>query len=200
MVAICANSMLKKKFKSQIKLVKKVLVCVICIVLCGLLAMAGALAYFAVKYPLSYKTEITKYSKEFGLQQEFVASLINAESGFVANRVSNAGAIGLMQIMPQTAKFVAQELNEKNFDESMLFCPQTNIRFGCFYLSYLQKKFSDKFTLLCAYNAGEGKVFSWLSAKKYSHDAKALTSCPYSQTTFYAQKVISGQKIYAFRF
>ena len=67
---------------------------------------------------------------------------------------------------------------------------------GCYYLDYLSKKFNDKTCVLCAYNAGEGVVLSWLGDKKYSSDGKTLTKIPYPATSNYVKKINSSINVY----
>lgn len=152
-----------------------------------------AIIYFL--YPINYKNEIIVYSNEYNLQKELVASLINAESGFNTNAVSNRGAKGLMQLMPKTAKWIAEQLGIE-YSEEKLFDAEYNISFGTFYLRYLTNKFEDTTVILCAYNAGEGVVSNWLNDSEYSIDGKTLKKIPYQSTRAYVKKIFDGIKIY----
>ena len=156
--------------------------------------------YYAFKYPIKYKEEILTYSKEFDLDSAFVASVINAESRFKSNAISKKGAVGLMQILPSTANFIALKLKLENFTQDDLLDPKTNIRFGCYYLNYLSKKFTSRENILCAYNAGETVVFSWLKNEKYSEDGVALKKIPYKQTNSYVDKVNDSYRYYSKKF
>ncbi len=159
----------------------------------------GYLFYINYKYPLSYKETIIENCDKYNFEYDFIASLINAESGFDKDSVSNKGAVGLMQIMPKTAEFVCKKINEK-YDYEKLKDPQFNIKIGTYYLKYLNAKFSDKIVLLCAYNAGEGVVSNWLKNKEYSKDGKTLNKIPYSSTDAYVEKILKTQKIYKKKF
>ncbi len=148
-----------------------------------------AAACVKIAYPTKYREEILKYHQDWRL----VLSLIKAESGFKEDATSNAGACGLMQILPSTAEFIA----EKNaIQEYNLYTAQDNIRLGCLYLKYLEGRFSHLTTVLAAYNAGEGVVREWLQNTKYSSDGTLLTRIPYSETERYVKKIEKYYKNY----
>ena len=172
------------------------------IVLCFVIIVLGAgfVFMFLPRYPLEYKEEIEKCAKEFSLSPALVASVINAESSFDKDCVSSQGAIGLMQILPSTATYIAKLLGENDFKTSQLFEPETNIRFGCFYLKYLQNKFENQNVSLSAYNAGEGTVKKWLSNQNYSEDGKTLVNIPYEETRNYIKKIENSYKHYERKF
>ncbi|MBE7091513.1 MAG: lytic transglycosylase domain-containing protein [Clostridiales bacterium] len=145
-------------------------------------------AYISHAYPVRYTELVKRYAEENSFSPAFIFAVIYAESGFNANAVSKKGAVGLMQIMPQTAGFIAGR-NGYDYLESYLTNPEYNIRTGCRYLSYLRARFLDESTLLAAYNAGEGNVGEWLKNPKYSVDGKILSKIPYPETQNYVQKV-----------
>ena len=78
----------------------------------------------------------------------------------------------------------------------MLLEPSINIKIGCYYLNYLSEKFSSVETMLCAYNAGEGVVRSWLKDESYSIDGVSLVKIPYSQTNTYVDKILRILPVY----
>lgn len=151
--------------------------------------------YYNVNYPIKYNNLILKYSNEYNLNAELVASLINEESSFNKNAVSSSGALGLMQILPSTGEYIASLL-EEDFDVMNLFDPEINIKYGCYYLKYLSKKFLNENSVLCAYNAGETIVKSWLNNSEYSKDGKNLNVIPYKVTENYLIKINKGKKHY----
>ncbi|MBQ9792703.1 MAG: lytic transglycosylase domain-containing protein [Clostridia bacterium] len=159
------------------------------------LVLIFAFGYYNFYYPVKYKEYINKYAQEYNLQSELVASVINVESGFDKNAKSNKGAIGLMQILPSTGKYIASMLNE-DFAINRLYDPETNIKYGCFYLNYLNKKFKDCKISLCAYNAGENTVFLWLKNDSLSKDGINLDCVPYKITANYVKKIMRGTKFY----
>ena len=148
-------------------------------------------------YPVKYKEEILSASQEFSVKKELIASVINVESNFNANALSNAGAVGLMQIMPSTAKWLCGKLNE-DYDEEKLIEPKYNIRLGTYYLKYLSERFSDLKTALASYNAGPTLVSNWLL--EYSEDGVTLDEIPYSETMQYVKKVERNLKVYSWKF
>ncbi len=147
-------------------------------------------------YPIKYKDTILLYSERYNIESNLVASLINAESGFDKDAISSKGAMGLMQLMPKTAEWLAEKLDIE-YSEDKLFDPEYNIMLGTYYLSYLSQKFENVRTMLCAYNAGEGVVNSWLKNKDYSSDGETLDVVPYGDTLAYVEKIEKGLKIYA---
>ena len=148
-------------------------------------------------YPTKYKDQVLVCSQEFNLPVNLIFAVINTESSFNPTAVSKAGAVGLMQIKPSTANFIADKLLVFNYK---LTDPDTNIRFGCYYLRYLINKFKITETALCAYNAGESTVDKWLKDKRYSLDGVNLKSIPYKETANYITKInkclINYKKLY----
>lgn len=137
--------------------------------------------------PIKYRSQIVEYTKQYNLSPELVSSLINAESSFNKDSVSDAGAIGLMQILPSTAKEIALKLNRQDYD---LFNPSDNIEFGCYYLNYLLEYYKgDLLYALCAYNAGLNNVSYW----DFDGDIEKI---PIKQTKNYVKKILNYQKFY----
>lgn len=141
------------------------------------------------KYRLDYPTQIKAYSREFGLDPYLVAAVIHCESGNRPVVVSPKGAVGLMQIMPDTGGWIAEKLGLANYDGAMLKDPEVNIRMGCWYLSYLTDRFGGvRSHALAAYNAGPGNLKKWLEDEAYSQDG-VLVNIPFDETSSYVQKV-----------
>lgn len=142
---------------------------------------------YSVYYPVKYSKEISLASAEYSVEEPLIYAIVNAESSFDKNAVSFKGAKGLMQIMPSTAEAIAAALEEP-FSEQYLFDPETNIRYGTYYLHILLTQFNlDE--AICAYNAGPSKVRSWLRSEKYSSDGSCLDVIPYPETQEYLRKV-----------
>ena len=152
------------------------------------LAFLFVCAYFCFNYPKKYSYEIERYSEEYNLNYNLVYALVRAESSFNPKAVSSSGAIGLMQIMPTTAKWIAGELNEI-YELKKLYMPQINIKYGCFYLRYLLNKFENETYTLCAYNAGETVVRNWINSQ---NEFTIL----YPETENYVKKVQNAKKVY----
>lgn len=134
------------------------------------------------------------------LQPELIASIINAESSFNPNATSSKGAVGLMQILPSTAIWICNKEKIKYENLQSFYEPELNIKIGCLYFKYLLNKFGDINTALCAYNAGEGTVKTWLLNNDYSADGKIIqeNKIPFSETKNYTKKVHDGLKVYQF--
>lgn len=168
-----------------------------------LLALAIA-AYFVANDRLLrsvYREDHLSYvwdtAKEYGLDPYFVAAVVYAESEFDPEAVSSKGAVGLMQIMPDTGEWIAGHMKIKNYSRETLKDPETNLRMGCWYLSYLSDRYDGRARLmLCAYNAGPGTVDRWLNDPAYTADGKTLRSIPFAETRQYVDKVNSADEQY----
>lgn len=142
-----------------------------------------------------YYTSIVETALRYDIEPELIASIARVESGFDENAVSEKGAKGLMQIMPETAEYIAVKIGYKSTID--LFDSECNIELGTAYLAYLLEKFSDKYEAVCAYNAGEGRVMAWLNDKAYSKDGKTLERVPFAETRNYVERVFFYEKKYA---
>lgn len=150
---------------------------------------AAAIFLYGCLFPYPYRKEIEAGSCDPLL----TIAVIRAESGFRANAVSGAGAVGLMQLMPETAEYVRAM---HGYAKGELTDPAYNILLGSAYLSYLLGKYRDIDTALAAYNAGEGRVSLWLRDEAYSQDGKTILSTPFPETNGYLKKVKKNFKIY----
>lgn len=140
----------------------------------------------------SYSEIIISYARKYCLQSELLFAIIERESGFDKNARSKKGACGLMQIMPETAHFLAERIGYGGVID--LFNVDCNLTLGCEYVTYLAEKFTNETTLLCAYNAGEGVVLKWLKNTNYSNDGVVLNNIPYKETRNYVKKVEKSKK------
>ncbi len=120
--------------------------------------------WLRIWYPLAYPAEIRGYSKDYHLDPALVAAVIYEESRFRPQIRSSAGAIGLMQLLPSTARGIAVRTNGKHFRIPQdLYVPDLNIRYGCWYLRHLELKYGNQDLALAAYNAGQANVDAWVS-------------------------------------
>ena len=159
----------------------------------------GAEAAERAQHPLYYADTITAYADAQELDPALVAAVILCESSYDPKAESRLGARGLMQLMPDTAEWVAHKLGEDGADYSFdnLYDPQTNIRFGTWYLGYLSRRFNgDATKIVCAYHAGQGNVDSWLKNPQYSSDGVTLDVIPTQDTATYASRVLRARDIY----
>lgn len=165
--------------------------------ICGIIIAVVASLFCLVwiikaEYPLAYNTIILDASDEFGVEPSLIASVIRVESDYNALSVSSKGAMGLMQIMPQTAKMIAEKLEVVEFCNEMLFSAEVNIRFGTFYLKYLINKFDDYDKVLFAYNAGEGTLVELLNNK----EGFTIGDITIKETKDYVIKVLKTKQNY----
>ena len=126
-------------------------------------------------------------SRAFGLDPLWVAAIVKVESGFSKNAVSDKGAVGLMQVMPDTAKDVCRKLKIGVPDTERLKNPELNIRLGTFYLAELKETFKgDTVLVLAAYNGGQGSVRKWLTNHKNKYDVETF---PKGETKLFIKTV-----------
>lgn len=151
-----------------------------------------------IAYPLSYQDEIKKFAGAYGLDPARVAAVIYCESSFRPEAVSPAGARGLMQIMPETGRWIAEKLDEESyFTDEKLFEPELNIRYGCWYLHYLDERYGGDLTkATAAYHAGGSRVDAWLNDSQYSQDGVTLAYIPYDSTRAYVANVKAAYEHY----
>lgn len=112
-------------------------------------------------YPLRYASVVRGHAANYHLNAALLAAVIEQESKFNANARSSAGAIGLMQLQPTTAKGIAIRTGGKKFVLSDLYNPEINVGYGAWYLRHLLDRYKDERTALAAYNAGENNVDRW---------------------------------------
>ncbi|MBR1736404.1 MAG: lytic transglycosylase domain-containing protein [Firmicutes bacterium] len=176
---------------------KKVFIALIKIII--VLAAFIALAIAAVNYffPMKYEDTIERCAKKYGLEESLVYAVINTESHFEETAVSGKSACGLMQIMKPTAEWIAVKSGMTDYKEEKICDPDTNIELGCWYLSYLIKKYDNDMTLvIAAYNAGEGNVTKWLYDTKYSENGQNLDNIPFRETEEYVERVNFNKEVY----
>jgi soluble lytic murein transglycosylase len=139
-------------------------------------------------YPLSYEQIVRSHARNYELDPALLAAVIYTESKFDANAESTAGAIGLMQLLPDTAKGIAIRTGGKHFVVSDLYVPELNVRYGAWYLRHLLDRYGDERTALAAYNAGQANVDRWKAAD---------VGIQFRETRYYVDKVERLKKVYA---
>ena len=137
---------------------------------------------------------------EYGLEPWHVAAVVRCESSFDANATSSVGARGLMQIMPDTGEWIAGKFKEADgFDPDSLYDPETNLKYGCWYLNWLMGRYDRDLTLVTsAYHAGHGTVDKWLTDSAVSPDGRTLLrdAIPYASTKAYVSRVLTAYEKY----
>ena len=102
-----------------------------------------------------------------------------------------------MQLMPETAEWIAGQLGESDFSVQKLYNPETNIRYGTWYLALLEREFDGNLVLaLAAYNAGRGTVHEWMEENSWPPDFNDISLIPYPETRFYVAKVLKDKTHY----
>jgi soluble lytic murein transglycosylase len=112
-------------------------------------------------YPLRYGEIVQGHARNYHLDPALLAAVIYQESKFRASARSDRGAIGLMQLLPATAKGIAERTGGSKFRVTDLYDPEINVRYGAWYLRYLLDKYGSERTALAAYNAGQHNVDRW---------------------------------------
>ena len=150
-----------------------------------------------IRLPLRHEDVIRQQAADKGVDASLIAAVIYTESHF-RDQTSGAGAKGLMQLMPQTAAYIARLSGGTAFEQGDLATPQINIAYGSYYLHYLLAKYRDSEVLaLAAYNGGEGMVDEWLAgaaAKGETFDV--ARHIPFPETRQYVEKVLAAQADY----
>ena len=142
-------------------------------------------------YPIRYIDEISAHTEATSLDPYLIAALIRVESNFRPDVRSPKGATGLMQLMPETARWVAGQLR-LGPDEVDLLDPDVNIRLGTCYLTMLQKDFDDNLVVaLAAYNGGRGNVSRWLAEGRWNGQLDDVRNIPFLETRLYVQRVLA---------
>jgi soluble lytic murein transglycosylase len=150
-----------------------------------------------VSLPLRHEDIIRQQAADKALDPALIAGVIYAESHF-RDQTSQAGAKGLMQLMPETADYIAQKSGGTAFVQGDLATPQVNISYGSWYLRYLLQKYDGREVLaLAAYNAGEGKVDEWVAAASARGERfRAADHIPFAETRHYVDRVLDARERY----
>jgi soluble lytic murein transglycosylase len=151
----------------------------------------------SLRFPVVYKDEIEKAIRSSGLDTSWVMALMRQESAFQADARSSAGARGLMQLMPQTSRYVARLLKLRRPKINDLYQPATNIKLGTHYLKKNLKDFKqNKVLTTAAYNAGPTRVSKWLPTTKNMEADVWTETIPFKETRLYVQRIMSYASIY----
>ena len=143
--------------------------------------------YVRLRYPLRYDAIVRGHARNYHLDPALLAGVIYAESKFHAHARSRSGAIGLMQLLPDTAKGIAIHTGGSRFRVSDLDDPEINVRYGSWYLRHLLDKYGDERTALAAYNAGQENVDTW------RREGKGI---PFPETRDYISRVEDLKALY----
>jgi soluble lytic murein transglycosylase len=144
--------------------------------------------YERLRYPLSYEHIVVGHARNYDLDPALIAAVIYRESKFDAGARSSSGAIGLMQLLPDTARGIALHTGGSRFRVEDLYDPEINVRYGSFYLRRLLTKYEDTRLALAAYNAGQANVDAWLAEGG---------EIAFPETREYVEGVLEARDVYA---
>lgn len=144
--------------------------------------------YQRARYPIRYETIVLAHARNYDLPPTLLAAVIYAESKFDATARSDAGAVGLMQLLPETARGIAVRTGGARFEVSDLLDPEINVRYGSWYLRSLLDRYHDLRTALAAYHAGQGNVDAW------RRDGGGIR---FPETRHYVARVLAAERVYA---
>ena len=173
---------------------KKILVCglIILILIVFLIVLKNKIQ--RIFYPKLHEEFVSMYSDEYGVDENLVFAVIKAESNFQEDAVSHKDALGLMQIMKETAEDVARKYF--NNSEREILNVQNNIKIGTKYLAVLLEKYKNIEVAVAAYNAGIGTVDNWIEKEIIKSDGSDIENIPYKETNNYVRKILRNYKIY----
>jgi soluble lytic murein transglycosylase len=161
------------------------------------LALAGAAAwvvesepdaYLRARYPLEYEHIIRGHATNHGLDPALLAAVVYVESRFDPNASSEAGAVGLMQLLPETARGIALRTGGTRFVVADLRDPEINVRYGSWYLDHLRRRYGAMRMVLAAYHAGQGNVDRW---------RQTGVGIEFPETRAYVEEVVRMRNVYA---
>ena len=148
-------------------------------------------------YMWPYQNEIVTYAKRNNMDPFLIAAVIKNESEFKPGAVSPVGAIGMMQIMPETGEWIAKQMGLDGYSIDSLYNPGINIRMGCWYLSELKYEFKDNLLLMMmAYNAGRGNTHGWMAANGWDYTFGEMKDIPYTESRNYVASVLHDRDEY----
>jgi soluble lytic murein transglycosylase len=152
---------------------------------------------FTLRYLVPYHDVLSRHARSRKLDEPLVFGLVRQESRFIADAKSSAGAAGLMQLMPETARLIARKIGMKGFHPSRLTRPEVNAALGASYLRHVLDGFKGNPVLAAAaYNAGPGRARKWRDTKSIE-GAIYVESIPFAETRQYVKKVMANAVYYA---
>lgn len=184
--------MKNKKIKTLI------IIAILILIIIGAI-LGGKKLMLKIIYKKDYQEYVTKYSAEYNVDEDLVYAIIKAESNFDENAVSHKNAIGLMQIMQETAEDIITrygiDIDKDNLIEEIKKV-QNNINIGTKYLSTLLETYGNKEVAVAAYNAGIGTVNNWIEKGIIKKDGTDIENIPYKETNNYVRKILRNYEIY----
>ncbi|TMV48335.1 lytic transglycosylase domain-containing protein [Paenibacillus mesophilus] len=156
-------------------------------------------------YPIRYEQDIAISAKNYKVDPFLIAAIIRVETNFNPDKVSRKGAVGLMQLMPDTAEWIVERAGYAEETSRSLHRGDVNIEVGAWYLNSLYNQFdNNQIAVLAAYNAGPGNARKWLENGTWDGTLKHIGQIPFGETRHYVQRVLyyydKYAKLYAERF
>jgi peptidoglycan lytic transglycosylase len=151
---------------------------------------------FALRYPLPYHGVFREYARTHGVDEAWVLGVVRQESRFIIEARSSAGAAGLMQVMPRTARYVAAKIGLRNYQPKSVTEVETNVTLGTGYLKLVMDQLGHPVLASTAYNAGPARARRWRDARPLE-GAIYVESIPFPETRDYVKKVMANAVFYA---
>jgi soluble lytic murein transglycosylase len=151
---------------------------------------------FALRYPLPYREVFSEYARTYGLDEAWVLGLVRQESRFISDARSSAGAAGLMQVMPRTARFVAQKIGMRFDHRKSVTEVHTNVTLGTGYLRLVLDQLGSPLLASAAYNAGPARARRWRDESRPLEGAIYAETIPFPETRDYVKKVMANSAFY----
>ncbi|MCR8643745.1 lytic transglycosylase domain-containing protein [Paenibacillus sp. N1-5-1-14] len=146
--------------------------------------------FSSLLYPIHYKEEIKKHATTYNVDPLLVAAIIRVESNYKPNETSKKGALGLMQLMPETAKWI-NEFGRLSGSMDKVMDADFNIQMGSWYVNFLLNQYNgDMVMAVAAYNAGQGNVKKWIMNGVWDGTEKNSVQIPYGETRHFVQRVL----------
>jgi len=152
---------------------------------------------FALRYPLPYRELFSEYAKTYNLDEAWILGLVRQESRFITDARSGAGAAGLMQVMPRTARFVAHRIGIRRYDGRTVTEAKTNITLGAGYLRIVLDQLGSQLLASAAYNAGPARARRWRDEGRALEGAVYAETIPFPETRDYVKKVMANAVFYS---
>jgi soluble lytic murein transglycosylase len=152
---------------------------------------------FALRYPAPFKEVFSEYAKTYGLDEAWVLGLVRQESRFITGARSEAGAAGIMQVMPRTARYVARKMGLRDYRGKRMTEVQTNVTLGAGYLKLVLDQLGHPVLASAAYNAGPARARRWRDESRPLEGAIYVETIPFPETREYVKKVMANAVFYA---
>lgn len=176
---------------------KKILIIIAIIVIVIVFLIFARIPILKIMYPRTYEEAVLIYSEKYNVDKNLILALIKAESNFDEDAISNRNAIGLMQLMEETAVERSNAIEGTEIEAYDLYDPETNIKLGTSYFAYLLGLYDDNIVLaIIAYNAGLGNVEQWIKDGVIKADGSDIENIPYKETENYVRKILRDYQMY----